>query len=77
MMEHCSNKTSRTPNFGDENSGTTAANIVTTKSSDLTTIKIVTQRVTRGKLLVNETEDEWASASASSPFKLPPHELSR
>ena len=61
MMEHRSNKNSTTPNHGDEKSGTTAANTVTTKTSDLTTIKIVTQRVTKGKLLVNETDDEWIS----------------
>ena len=42
-------------------SDTSTARNVTTKSSDLTSIKIVTQRVTRGKLLINETNDEWVT----------------
>ena len=55
------NENKRISSVYDENLDTSTFRKVTTKSSDLTTIKIVTQRVSRGKLLINETNDEWVT----------------
>ena len=62
MTEKSLNENEKILNVEGEHSDTSIVRKGTTKkSSDLTTIKIVTQRVTRGKLLIDETNDEWVT----------------